>query len=82
MEHRPRNRIERRKHAPHHVRWGILLNAVSYSGLMGPAIRPPSALVDDHVDVDKVGTGRQTGIPASWEGAGSAEVEVDRGSER
>ena len=39
-------------------------------------------LVDDHIDVDKVGTGRQTGIPASWEGAGSAEVEVDRGPER
>ena len=36
----------------------------------------------DHIDVDKMWTGRQTGTPASWEGAGSAEMEVDRGPER
>jgi hypothetical protein len=35
------------------------------------------ALVDDHVDVDMVCTGRQTGTPASLEGAGRAQVEME-----
>ena len=62
------------KHADLLVAWTIHDEERPVGGMI--------ALVDDHIDVDIVWTGRQTGTPASMEGAGGAEVEVGCGVER